>query len=121
MQSQQTNLHKNVFSGGLNKDTASSFIANEQYFDAQNVSLIENNKFLALQNIKGTSSIGILPNPAAYVLGIFPSKYKIGTTENVDCLTIFTATAGGNINIYCYSNDTGTTYELYGTTTPLDY
>src|SRR3989304_4059630 len=76
---QHSNLHKNLFTGGLNKDTHKNFIANEQYFDAQNLSLVDNNKFLSLQNIKGTTNIdNITSNPDATVLGVHPSRYKIG-------------------------------------------
>lgn len=122
MQSQNTDLHKNSFEGGLNKDVTKNFITGDQYFDAQNLTLVDTNKFLSLRNIQGTTDLTqILNSDATTVLGVFQSKYKIGTTSNIDCLTIFTAEEGGLFNIFCFDTVTLTLYNLFEIDTPTDY
>ncbi len=122
MQSQNTDLHKNSFEGGLNKDITKNFISNDQYFDAQNLTLVDTNKFLSLQNIQGTTDLSqILSTDTATVLGVFATKYKIGTASNIDCLTIFTAEEGGLFNIFCFDTTSLIVYNIFEQDTPPNY
>src|SRR5690606_11073969 len=84
------------------------------YFtDAHNVELTSDGNFLSLKNLKGTVEVGGITNSAGTeVIGIFETFYKIDTTANVKCLTIFTAT-NTLFKIWCYDTENDVKYELY--------
>jgi len=115
--------HKNTFTKGLNVDFDPNILEPEQYIDAANVTLVPSGKFMALQNIAGTTNLQSL-GITGTVMGVFATRYTIGTNTNLPCLTIFTAVTAGNINIWCYE-PTGVTgvflYKLYETPTPTNY
>lgn len=113
---------KNTFSGGINSDVNPTSIESNQYLSSLNLSIVADNKFGALENIKGTTQLSeLLPVTGETVLGVFSNKYKIGLVENVNCLTVFTAKTSGNINILCYDIDNNVVYQMYQITTPADY
>lgn len=117
--------HKNTFTKGLNADVDPNVLDAEQYIDAANVTLVPNGKFLSLQNIAGTTNLQSIGLSGQTVLGVFATRYTIGTTTNIPCLTIFTTGGpGSNMNIWCYDPNgySGTfLYKLYQATTPSDY
>lgn len=114
-------VHKNTFTGGLNADTDYNITDPTQYLDAANVSLVASNKFLALQNVAGTTNLANLGITSTTVMGVFNSTWNIGGTPGLPCLIIFTATPGGNITFYCFNISAGTLYTLYQAPTPSDY
>jgi hypothetical protein len=122
MQSENAKIHQNLFSGGLNKDLNRSFVESAEYFDAHNLTLVESNKFLALENIKGTTNLQTIVNDSTtIVLKVFECNYKIGATEGVKCLTIFTAKPNDYFKILCYDINNDVLYELYREAVSSDY
>lgn len=86
-------ITRNTFEKGLNTDTDPSKLDPQSYVDAQNVELIADGDFFALKNIKGLTYVSdIISNTGYdnYVLASFSNKYKKGTVENVEGITIFT-------------------------------
>lgn len=113
---------KNIFAGGLNTDKDKNIIESSQYIEAHNVELVSDNNFYALKNIKGTTSVQNIINVAdTDVLGVFETKYKIDTTFDIQCLTIITATEGGNLKLWCYDTQNDNLYELYEESVESDY
>ncbi len=110
-------VHKNTFEGGLDTNTSKNLISPNKYIDAQNLNIAASNNFFALENIRGTTNVqNIVASANVTVLGVFTSNYKIGTTSDVPCLTIITATNGGassTYKIWVYATTTDTLYELY--------
>jgi hypothetical protein len=123
MQSNNAKIHQNIFNGGLNKDLNGDFVQGSEYFDAQNLTLVEENKFLALRNINGTTPVGssIPSSSSTVVLGSIPSNYKIGDVEGVKCLTVFSATPSGYFQITVKDLETGDNYPIYQEPAPVDY
>lgn len=105
----------NKFLKGLNVDMDLAVTPAENYIGAHNLTLTGEGKFLALTNIKGTEDIDSLISGFAdgYVLGVFPTKFKIGTVENVESLLIMTAQPGGDFKISCYDLDNSQLYEIF--------
>jgi hypothetical protein len=105
----------NKFLKGLNVDMDLAVTPAENYISAHNLTLTGDGKFLALTNIQGTAEIDTLVETFTdgYVLGVFPTKFKIGDVENVDCLLVFTAQEGGDFKILCYDLDNSQLYEIF--------
>lgn len=122
MQPTTSKIHVNTFQGGLNKDASDIFKSSEQYLDAQNLSLIENGKFYSLQNLNGSTKVqDIMSSISTDIIGAYPCRYTIGSTSNINCWTIVTATTGGNYNIWCYDIDNDALYSLFQETTSDGY
>lgn len=113
MQSENSKIHQNLFSGGLNKDLNQSFVESAEYFDAHNVTLVEANKFLALQNISGTTNVqNIINDTTTLVLKVVSADFKI-SDQKKRCLVIFTAKPDDYFKILAYDIAGDTLYELY--------
>ncbi len=109
-------VFKNSFDGGLDTNITQRLLPPNKYVDAANVNLAEDNEFYALENIKGTIEVkNIIDEPIINLLAVFPTKYKIGTTEGVNCLTIIAVTAGNVYKIWAYAVESTNLYELYET------
>jgi hypothetical protein len=106
--------YKSLFTRGVNSDFDKSVTPNESYLSGFNLTLTGEGKFLALENIKGTEELNeLISSFSGYVLGVYANKYKIGSTLDVDCLTIFTAQSGGDFKIICYDLENDTQYEIF--------
>lgn len=122
METQQT--HRNSFEGGLNTDITKNLVNSNQFLDAKNLSLVGDGVFLSLQDKKGTTKLETLTTTNnTTVLGVFSTRYTIGTEENVNCLTIFTVSvldAGfpGTFYIHAYDIDNDALYQLYSEDAP---
>jgi hypothetical protein len=107
-------ITKNIFRGGLNTDSSPNQIDPIYFTDAHNLSLVSDGEFFDLKNIRGTTLVQDIINVASTeVLGVFETKYKIGATPDIKCLTIITATVSGNFKIWCYDTENDTLYGLY--------
>lgn len=119
---QAQEVFKNLFHGALDGDMSASNLAPTTYYDSANVTLVGDGRYTVLQNVKGTTKISdIVPVSSTDVLGIFETKYTIGTTTGVNCLTIITATQGGNLKIFCHDLDNNVVYSLYQEAVGADY
>lgn len=122
METQQT--HRNTFEGGLNTDITKNLVNANQFLDAKNLSLVGDGTFLSLQDKKGTTKLEtIIATNNTTVLGVYATRYTIGTDENVNCLTIFTVTVAdagfpGTFYIYAYDIDNDALYQLYSEDAP---
>jgi hypothetical protein len=115
-------IHKNIFAGGLDQDTAYPNVSAQNYVDSVNLSLVGDGKFSVLQNIKGTTKISdIVAVASTDVIAIYENTYQIGATQNVNCITVFTATQGGNFKIFCLDVDNNVLYQLYQEAVASDY
>src|SRR5687768_8384103 len=115
-------ITKNIFSGGMNTDVDRQQIQPNFFTDSQNIEFTGDGVFLAAKNIRGTTNLQDVINIAdTHVLGVFETEYKIGDVSDVKCLTIITATVGGNFKIWCYDLENDDLYELYEEATPDDY
>ena len=113
---------KNTFFKGRNTDQDPSILEPAYYTEAHNVSLVGDNAFFALQNIKGTTDIVSVINAAdSEILRVIGSRYTIADVEEKECLTIFTATLGGNFTIWCYDIDGDVLYKLFEEAVSSDY
>lgn len=124
----ENNIHKNTFDGGLNTDLAPAIINQNQYIDANNVTLIGSGQFLALQNVRGTLKIKDLnaTTNTTTILRAVPCKYKVGTSEGLDGITIFSHEEDpvGTSNLFkisAYVFSTDTLYNIYSETVGDDY
>lgn len=110
-------IHKNTFEGGLDTNTTYSKVPSNKYVSATNINLVSTGNFHALENIKGTTNVmNFISSTNAVVLGEFASKYKIGDTEGVPCITSFIAINGGassTFQIICYDTVNDISYFLY--------
>lgn len=112
-------IHKNQFDGGLNADIEKNILGPSQYIDAFNVTLVGDGKFLALQDVKGTTNVqDITSLPNSYILGAIPSRYNLlaSNEKNVNCITIFLYTVISSqptLKVLCYDTVNDTTYELH--------
>lgn len=114
-------ISRNVFRG-QNTDVAPHMIDPIYATDIQNLSLVSNGNFMALQNVMGTTKVVDIINVAnTEVIGVFESKYKIGDEFGIPCLTIFTYTVGGNFKIWVYDTSGDSLYEVYEEPTPVGY
>jgi len=110
----------NRFHQGLDGDTNNSIKDPTHYISAHNVTLSSGSDYLALTNIKGTSQIGSLSGTISTIIDcnvrIVPTKYKIGSVEAVNCLTVFiVAKESGHDALYinCYDLDNNVLYYLF--------
>lgn len=111
----------NQFFGFRNTDSDSSIIQPNQYTSAYNVEIVGDGKFMALQNIRGTSNVQqILASSTVEELGTFATKYLVGG-ELHNCLTIFTAVPSGLFKIWCYDTEADVLYELFQESIAVDY
>lgn len=101
-------------------DTNPSLMSPNAYSVAKNVTLTEDGKYWALSNFRGTTFLGSLTGTISTIddctVRLVPSKYKIGTRENVNCITAFMVTregSSGALYITCYDLDTNTLFYLY--------
>ena len=71
-------VSKNTFDGGLDTNIVKELLPANKYVDANNVNLVNNGNFFALENIQGTTKVkDILPSDSTtVVLGVFSTKYK---------------------------------------------
>lgn len=107
-------LTLNHFFKGLNTDHDKNIIEPQYYTDAHNVELVSEGTFLALKNIKGTLEKEEITSVAdTEVLKCIDNLYKIGNTNGVKCVTVFTAKNSGNFKIWCYDTENDALYELY--------
>lgn len=112
----------NRFVKGLNTDVDKTLLDPVFFTDAHNLEIVGNGNFFSLKNIKGTVNVQNVINTANTVLlGVFENFYKIGNTSGIKCLTIFTATLGGNFKIWCYDTENDALYELYEEAVDSDY
>jgi hypothetical protein len=75
---------QNKFLKGLSMDLDYAITPNENYISASNLTLSGDNKFLALENIKGTQELEtILSSFDGEVLGVYGNKYAMETVESV--------------------------------------
>ena len=115
-------LTKNIFSRGQNTDVDHQQITPDFATDIQNLELVGDGAFLALKNIRGTTSVQDVINVAnTEVLGVFETKYKIGDVSDIKCLTIITATLSGNFKVWCYDTENDDLYEMYEESVDADY
>lgn len=113
---------KNTFFKGRNTDQDPSILEPAYYTEAHNVSLVGDNAFFALQNIKGTTNVVDIVDAAnTEVLTVVGSRYEIEEVADKPCLTIFTATLGGNFKIWCYDIDGDVLYTLFEEAVSSDY
>lgn len=120
-------IFKNTFTGGLNEDIIKNLMPENQFTDAKNLTLVGDGNFLALQNIKGTTQLQqIISQNNTRVLGSFATKYKIGTEEGIECVTLFVYSinslgTSATFSIYAYRiNDYPTLYTLYTESAPIE-
>lgn len=117
METQQ--IHRNTFEGGLNTDITENIVSPTQFLDGYNLSLVGDGKFLSLQDFKGTTNLATITTlNNTTVLGVFNTRYTIGTATKVPCITIFTVRGSvdgltATFNISAYDPNTSTLYELY--------
>jgi hypothetical protein len=115
-------LQRNGFKGGMNKDADSSVMPPDFYLDAHNLTLTGDGKFFALENIKGTTELGVLDiSFFGEVMAVYENRYTIGTDTDVRCLTVFTAESGGNFQIWCYRLDTSDVKKLFAQSFDADF
>jgi len=118
-------IHKTTFEGGLNTDVAKQLVSQNQYIAASNLSLVNDGNFLVLENLKGTTAVEtVTTNSTATILGVFPTKYTIGTTEDVKCLTIIYHLIDTGVHYYkidAYDTENDLLYRIYSTTVPSNY
>lgn len=107
-------IHRSSFQKGIQNDIDRSSTPTDTYLAAFNLTLSGDEKFLALENIRGTSEVADIVSTfgANSVLGVYPNKYRIGSTEGVNCLTIF-YTHSSAFKIACYDIDNNVKYDLY--------
>jgi hypothetical protein len=73
------------FLKGLSQDIDNNITPNENYISASNLTLTGDNKFLALENIKGTQELEtILSSFSGEVLGVYGNKYAMETLETTN-------------------------------------
>jgi hypothetical protein len=112
----------NKFNKGRNTDIDGALLDPLFYTNAHNLELVGAGKFFSLKNIKGTLKVEDVINTSnTEILDVFENFYKIGSTSKIKCLTIFTATEGGNFKIWCYDLENDDLYELYEETIEDDY
>jgi len=105
---------RSKFVNGIQGDVDKSISPQDSYLAAYNLTLSGSEKFLVLENLNGTEDVATILNGfTGKVLGVYSGTYKIGSTEGVKCLTIFTAVSGGNFKIWCYDTDNDALYELF--------
>lgn len=118
-------IHKNSFEGGLNSNIAKSLLPANKYFEANNVNIALNQNFFALENIKGTTEITVLPEGGYTVLAVFRNNYRIDGVSNVPCLTIITVSSFisilDEIRIWAFNTVTNEVYHLYSEYVDLEY
>lgn len=113
---------RNNFTRGQNTDVDKTLLDPVYFTEAHNVELVGDGNFTALKNIKGTVNVqDIIGLSGTEVLGVFETKYTIGDTSDVKCLTIIVATEGLALNIFCYDTENDDLYQLYNENIPVDY
>lgn len=106
-------IFKNTFFKGINSDLSKELVEDGSYLMAENLTLTGDGKFLALENLKGTTAVAeVTASFTGDVLGVFACKFSI-SSNIVEALVVFTATSGGNFKIYAVDLDNQVTYELY--------
>lgn len=106
-------IFKNTFFKGINSDLSKELVEDGSYLMAENLTLTGDGKFLALENLKGTTAVAeVTASFTGDVLGAFACKFSI-SSNIVEALVVFTATSGGNFKIYAVDLDNQVTYELY--------
>lgn len=108
--------HVNRYSKGLNSDVDKSIVPNENFVEAYNLHLAGDGKFLALENLSGTTEL--LTLDATFTGEVIGGPYRVsakvdGVAE--DCLLAFTK-EGTTVNVILY-RITGNTYETIFTET----
>jgi hypothetical protein len=107
----------NTFTGGLDTNTSRNLIENNKYVEANNVNIASINNFFALENIKGTTMVqDIAFQSDTEIIGVFATKYKVGTVYDKDCLTIFGVSdlgASSRFKIWAYDTEADALYLLY--------
>jgi len=125
---EENNVHRNSFDGGLNTDLSKVIVNQNQYIEANNLSLVNTGTFLILEDIKGTAKIkDIITNTnTTTVLRAYATKYTVGTSKGLDGITIFTHTEdpSGTSNVFkisAYVFSTDTVYNIYQETVDDSY
>lgn len=115
-----TQITRNTFEKGINSDLNPASVAPGMYRYAQNLSLTGDGSFGGLQNVLGTTKIAdLFTSPNQYILGVFPTRYKITEDNlqvrlNVPCLTVISCnTFGLTLTIHCVDLTNGTVRLLY--------
>jgi hypothetical protein len=117
----QAGITRNSWEGGQNTDVSKSLLNPSFYLEAHNLEASANGEFFALKNVRGTTLIeNLIATPGTEVLGVFSNNYLIDNISK-KCLTIFTATEGGNFKIWCYDVEADVKYEIYEEAIEDDY